>query len=566
MLYDDELVEEVNTGPSFSDNVEEESIYDYYDDDSLTDEERQQWMDQFGDVIVYDGDERKHVDSKTGYEFVEGRKPHYWVEQDDGSWLCRICGEQKAKKKNKTITVTDKYEERTREAMRKNDEDNRLGNNIVKSKVSSSQKAIEDIWTKVNKKVESSSDTNFSSVESLTDDKTGNTDQIMMNMGKFRLDKTGVIRAKKYFQKQSCFLCGEDSEYNLAKYENGNGDKLCRYHLEERLRGDMDEDGKNNGVNYLQDVEKIVYGRIASIDPSRVISDPLMLNDMDKLFLQKRNREGMYSKIMKGTKLCESDKCEPREKAMYYVVYKNGMTKFLCKDHTEESFWKDGDEIRDIFKIYVKQWEDHELPEEKQSKRNISVVNVDMDQMDDEGSILIPTGEIAREMVRDRIMSSNEVPFLYRCSRDVAMSEGKGRYKIEDPKMIDERVLGAKSGADSRSGISVRHISSVQTNEESVGSYYFNLPRVNKIKTKQIVSYKEAEKLGVFYDYNIINDEIAKDIFQRFCKGLIVPRQLDKTVTGGSGSLGNVEDFEFWDNVFPFHDEETGWRHSRRRK
>jgi hypothetical protein len=228
----------------------------------------------------------------------------------------------------------------------------------------------------------------------------------------------------------------------------------------------------------------------------------------------------------------------------------------------EESFWKDEKEIRDVFKVYIKQWEDHELPEEKQSSRDIAVVNVDMDQMDDEGSILISTGEIAREMVHNRVMSSDEVPFLYRCSTDIAMCQGKGRYKIEDPKMIAERVLGARSGADSRSGVSIRHIASVKTNEESSRSHYFNLPRVNKSKSKQIASYQEAEKLGVFYDYHIVNDEIAKKVFLRFCKGEISPRQLDKTVTGGS--TGDSEDFEFWDDIFPFSSEDGEWRHSRR--
>jgi hypothetical protein len=587
-LYDgnDELeLERLNAGPSFEENQkDDDDIYDYYED-NLTDEERKDieslWLDQFSSADGSRENERErleyckknHIDPETGYPYVEGRKPHHWVEQEDGSWSCILCGDKKIKKDRKKDygkLAPGEYEEqacqRTLEWMRSR------GKEIPVRPLSAPGQAVEDVWSKINsnKNVEISSDNlNKISVEALIDDKIGDADEKMTNMEKFKLDKSRNIRAKKYFQKQSCSLCSEDSEYNLAKYENWNGEKLCRSHLEELLKKDLDEDGKDNGVNYLHDVEKITYGRVASIDSSRTIRDPLMLNDMDRLFLQKRGREDMYTKIMKGTKLCDSDQnLDPdqrgpcKEKAMYYAVYKNGIAKFLCKDHMEESFWKDEKEIRDVFKVYIKQWEDHELPEEKQSSRDIAVVNVDMDQMDDEGSILISTGEIAREMVHNRVMSSDEVPFLYRCSTDIAMCQGKGRYKIEDPKMIAERVLGARSGADSRSGVSIRHIASVKTNEESSGSHYFNLPRVNKSKSKQIASYQEAEKLGVFYDYHIVNDEIAKKVFLRFCKGEISPRQLDKTVTGGS--TGDSEDFEFWDDIFPFSSEDGEWRHSRR--
>jgi hypothetical protein len=582
-----EIEDEIkNTGSSFDEYLEEESIYDYYGDD-LTDEERREiessWLEQF------DTDEKRllekerleyykknHIDPNTGYAYVEGRKPHRWVEQDDGSWLCSLCGDTKEKKvdKKKSQSYNAINEAAAHQAaldlMRRNDEERRFSPDAsFPQKAFSETKFhddlvldIQEITDRTNKNVGSVSGAKH--VDALTDVLMGDTDVKMKNRTKFALDKAGVVRAKKYFQKQTCSLCSDDSEYNLAKYENWNGQKLCRQHLEELLQGD-----NNNETNDLHDVEKIIYGRVADIDPSRAISDPMMLNDMDKLFLQKRGKDSISSKIMEGSKSCESDtdlnsnleRC--KEKAMYYAMYKNGSSRFLCKDHMEESFWRDGDDIRDILKVYVKQWEDHELPEEKQSSRNISVVNVDMDKVDDEGSILIPTGKIARELIYDRVMSSGEVPFLYRCSHDVAKIAGRGRYKIEDPRMISERVLGGKSGSDSRSGISVRHV--VTGDDESAGSYYFNLPRVNKSKSKQIVSSREAKNLGVFYDYNIINDEVAKKIFQKFCKGELSPKQLDKTVTGGEGSMGNEKDFEFWDDIFPF-ESEGEWRHSRRRR
>jgi hypothetical protein len=371
---------------------------------------------------------------------------------------------------------------------------------------------------------------------------------------KFERDYMKNIKAKKYFQPQYCSLCSVYSEYKLAKYENGDGQKLCPEHMETVL---------NESPEKVHDVEKIEYGRTGKIGVSRKVDDPELWNDFDRRVLQSRGNDSISVKFLVQSELCE--KCKTvMHNAMYYVEYiDNSSSEFLCLDHAKVAVLDYPEDVKRVYKLYVKKKEeetDHdnerESPKNKKVKnlKEIDIVNIDMDRIDDEGCILISTLNLIDDLFEDSHQLLNAVPFLYRCPNDVAIIDRKGRYKIEDPRHVSEHI---KTGSDPRSGSVERYVASGKDGDESTVAYYFNLPRISKFVSK-------GKPIPILqYDNQIINDDVARKIYRNFVEGTISVQQLDKTKNNYGERSPDKEDFEFWDDLMKF--DRGDWKHARKR-
>lgn len=363
-------------------------------------------------------------------------------------------------------------------------------------------------------------------------DMQGEDDKSLKKKQKFKLDKFGLICAKKYNEPVMCSLCsssfdGEVSDNpNLAKYINGDGEFLCYKHLHKIW---IEEPAR------LYNVEKIQYGRVGVCDRKEgdLYVNSKFLNDFDREILQKKGISSLLAKLKGnvGCSECDND-------AIYQIVSRKGI-KNLCLTHSKKFVHDNWDSIQEIYKLYFKK------PDEEEMGGVVEVVNVDMDSMDDEGCVLIPTRDIIRELIRSDhlVISPSYLPSLYRCSDDVAKLMGKGRYKIEDPKTLSEIT---------EKGTSVTErliVTKAEGSESDDSTHYFNLPKIDLyLSPKKITSKNDLKQIKLSYKSDLINDDAARTVYRRFCMGEVSVHKLDKTTSGWLGDASDENDYFFWEN------------------
>lgn len=538
----DENVENY-VGPSFGDS-EEDSIYDYYESDPV---DEKAWLDLFSDVVVEDEDKRYHVDPATGYEYAEDRKPHHWIEQDDGSWVCKICGEtkQKTRKDRKKNDKTDDvYLEEVVQRVKKWKEEHGEVIPQQSQPLSASQEAVDEIWSKtINKMVTDEDLSNADAVarpsyEIRTGDLEDETDKCLELADKFAVgvnDKgsTGIIE-EIYHHPVLCEYKDKNGEEckQLAQYINGDGKKYCYKHIQPVYCRKM-KNGRAckalatsmvDGVSYCEEhapdsgdvemidnidpyeVKKIAYpsyGEYKMIGDTAVI-DESELNDLDEFILSKQGGDVLPIRLIKGIERCQYEGCVSKatglpEIASYeFVLFHEKRHQFLCEKHSLEMIKNKFDRVKKVYKL--------EIPSVEKGQ----FLRSELMFTQGDGSRLMNTIDILeqkRRRDRERHEEGGTEYLLYLCPDKVA--ERRGRYKIFDP------MGGEIEGAED--------------------ALYFRLPAINE-------ELSSPGKIVLHFSSDYIDHNKAKEVYRDFLNGVLDEHDLAMSVRARAKS--DAEDYD----------------------
>jgi hypothetical protein len=534
-LYDgnDELeLERLNAGPSFDlvdvpsleelekeldeESVEEENVVAEEEKDNVVEEIRDS---RYRDHLPLKDEETGYIRYDPSYGYSPGGElspvleGHHWIEQDDGSWWCKTCGEIKqktvksqkvpfenpfSKKKNRFSGKTDYFKAVDEEdvrvfALERKEKTRGENTEVVTNKNVEREGEGNDSPKKEKAPLEEALPPLEETVEGVQIKWDNPDDDTLYNDGKLKVD-TKLIKGKdfkgfvtqEHSQQVGCdwkYIKKEDDDEDfenrpckeLAFYANSDGKNYCSKHV--FAMGDQ-----------IQNAEKIVYSTYADI--SRDVDGQNSItrssfSTLDKEILDKQGRPNALFfpvKIVKKYFMCdETSEDEPCGLAIYSLFYRDGSRQNLCGKHTKKIV-KNKDEwnkVQRIIKLVcpkVPSTTGRVLEEEgtdgnvKKDKDEVvipeNLLEQNGDQMIDTRKELIESGYGQNEGNH-----LEESYFLYLCSDSVA--KRKARFKIYNP----------------------------ATNY----TYYFNVP----IATDELSS-------GVFFDRDVVDIPMAKKIYANF--------------------------------------------------
>ena len=437
----DESTGEMNTGPSF------DFVEDIEELQSLDDEEewKKEWMEQYSNVP---SPEIEKIPHETEYGYVrEDRPPHHWIEQDDGSWVCRTCGQQKVlntkeqkKKDDKNFDLDDvvrRVEEARKQGILPSDtKDDSFLQDVRKGTIGGDYSFLQgvvsdDISTaKIIHNAVMEKDSEGTQIVRDYDD------ERLWNEGKMKKtpigegDEKGFV-TQEHSQQLACDWkysgSGERPCQEVAFYSNGDGKHYCSEHIFD--------------IDNVFNVEKIVYSNWAQItkdlDGQNSIGKTFF-SDTDKFILDLQGKSDSLFfpvKKVKGFAYCE-EKDQNGEScaklAMYYLIYRDGTKHKLCEDHVV-SLASDWNKVKYVAKLVCPRVPLTAGRLEGEGKEEGEVVIPEMLNEHD-GNLIINTQKELKEAGYGNINNTNnlgESYFLYLCSDSVAKK--RARFKIYNP-------------------------------------------------------------------------------------------------------------------------------------
>jgi len=551
MLYDEnEELDRLNAGPSF-DVVETVEDSEDVNGENLMDAPEEKLEDIVADEdIVNTIDEvkgnryRDHLplplkkDEETGYMRYDpaygyslgGEPPvqlegHHWIEQDDGSWLCSTCGEQKQRSekqgRDKRSFDLDAYAE---EALQRVKDYKRKNGEIVASVALEPESAfldnllqeIDTVKTGSNQIVESQgpfdSNAPMDSLIGLVGSKVNTSGSVILDSRlkrekKFELDfakstkgvaKEGIV-TDLYDQPPLCdYKCNSPAQYmedgkpfcsqhvrdkRKAKRIDDSGGSKCSYHCYELAKYDVE--GQKYCYQHMNEknVKDLGMATVKKIECNKVVKLIMIdgvpclrkesLGDLDRMILEKQNKPiGPFPcKIIDDIRFCTIHDCGLEAYYEFHLKSKGIIS--LCESHSEDQIENHWEDVAYVYKLMTETYASSESVTNKVIIPEVRDVS--------EGCKLINVSDIIRRM---RSKSGVRAPeaLLYWCPDDVADQRG-GRYKIvsvEDPE--DEK--------------------------------YFNLGYIDPVRS----AYGPIE---IYFSRDLMNKAVAKEVFEGYLRGKV---------------------------------------------